>query len=115
MRIWCGSNRDHVDQTGQRWASDRYFHGGQAYATQASIVNATPTLADQTLYQAGRRGMDFSYSIPVKPGLYAVRLKLAEPEHQWFFQRPFNLTINNAPVLRNYDVCWNKPWPASGP
>jgi hypothetical protein len=50
--------------------------------------------------------MDFSYSIPVKPSLYAVRLKLAEPEHQWFFQRPFNLTINNAPVLRNYDVCW---------
>ncbi len=106
VRIWCGSNHDYVDQSGQRWTADRYFHGGKAYSTQASIANATPTLADQALYQAGRRGTDFSYSIPVKPGLYAVRLKLAEPEHEWFFQRPFNLTINNAPVLHNYDVGW---------
>lgn len=104
-RIWCGSERDYVDRNGHRWLADRFFTGGQAFVTQAAISGAAPTTDDQALYQAGRHGADFSYAIPVAPGLYALRLKLTEPEHEWSFQRPFNLAINGAPVLTNYDVC----------
>ena len=48
---------------------------------------------------------DFAYAIPVTPGLYCVRLKLAEPECDYFFERPMNLDINGRRVLRNFDIC----------
>jgi hypothetical protein len=105
-RILCGVNRPYVDQTGNEWSADRYFQGGEPMASDIAISGAQPTLDDQALYQAGRRGKDFTYSIPVTPGLYAVRLKFAEPEHAWSFQRPFNLEINGRRVLNNFDVCW---------
>ena len=38
-------------------------------------------------------------------GLYSVRLKLAEPKLDNFFERPMNLDINGRCVLRNFDVC----------
>ena len=60
---------------------------------------------DQALYQTGRTGKDFTYSIPVSTGLYSVHLKFAEPAHEWSFQRPFNLDINGRRLLSNFDVC----------
>jgi hypothetical protein len=41
----------------------------------------------------------------VAPGLYSLRLKLAEPKFDGFFERPMNLDINGRRVLRNFDIC----------
>jgi len=60
---------------------------------------------DPVLYQRGRQGKDFTYQIPVEMGLYAVRLRFAEPKYRRLFARPFNIEINGREVLRNFDIC----------
>lgn len=70
-----------------------------------SIQGAMPTAQDQALYQPGRHGRGFSYAIPLKPGLYSVRLKFAEPEREWSFMRPMNVDLNGHRVLTDYDIC----------
>jgi hypothetical protein len=104
VRIHCGAKQPYTDQSGNVWSADRFVIGGKAFVSGKSISNATPTPADQALYRQGRRGRDFVYSIPVQ-GLSTLRLKLAEPEFEYAFERPFNLSINGREVLRNFDVC----------
>ena len=83
-------------------------------ATNATIEGVTPTNGDQPLYQFGREGRDFSYSIPAEPGLYTIRLKFAEPKYRWFYERPFNVSINGREVIRNMDVCHDARGPQKG-
>jgi hypothetical protein len=104
VRILCGAKKPYTDHCGNVWSADRFFTRGNAFAAGKSISDATPPLTDQALYQYGRRGKDFVYSIPVQ-GLSAVRLKFAEPEYDFSFERPLNLSINGREVLRNFDVC----------
>jgi hypothetical protein len=111
VRIVCGSKTPYTDRSGNVWAADQHFAGGQSVATTEAIQNASPTPADQTLYQNGRAGKDFSYSIPVPTGLYAVRLKFAEPKHPWMFERPFNVDINGRQVLADFDIVQNAKAP----
>ena len=85
VRILCGSGRARADGGGNRWEADRYCHKGRAQAR-------------------GRTGKDFSYSIPVSPGLYAVRLKFAEWQHQEYFERPMHVEINGLRVLNDFDI-----------
>jgi len=106
VRILCGASKPYIDQNGNEWSADYAFSDGKRMLTSVPITGAMPTLYDQTLYQSGRCGKEFTYSIPVAPGLYTVRLKFAEPEYEWSFLRPFNLEINGKNVLRNFDVCW---------
>jgi hypothetical protein len=105
VRILCGADAPYVDSNGNAWQQDRFFSGGTATATSTTIEAAQPTEGDQTLYQHGRMGKDFSYSIPVQPGLYALRLKFAEPSNAWFFERPINVDLNGKRVMQNGDVC----------
>ena len=105
VRILCGADAPYADSSGVEWSADRYYQGGRSLGTIASITGVLPAAADQALYQKGRAGKDFTYAIPVPAGLYAVRLKFAEAERDWFFERPMNLDINGRRVLRNFDVC----------
>jgi len=104
VRILCGSQSPYVDSIGNEWSADRCFSGGEPVSGSAIIDGATPNSTDQALYQSGRRGSDFTYAIPLRPGLYALRLKFAETELEWAYQRPFNLSINGQHVLHNFDV-----------
>lgn len=105
IRILCGSEKDYTDQSGNVWAKDQYFAGGESLSAEAPIENALPTAEDTALYQHGRMGQDFTYSIPVTPGLYTLRLKLAETQYQWSFERPFSVSVNGRNMLRNFDIC----------
>jgi hypothetical protein len=105
VRILCGSHVDYTDKTGNVWSADKFFVGGEVLSTDAKIEGALPTFDDQALYQHGRQGQDFRYDIPVRPGLYTVRLKFAEPKYPAFFSRPFNVSINGRELLRNSDIC----------
>ena len=106
VRIRCGAGEPYTDALGNVWSDDKYFSGGEPLAaTHEKIEDAQPTAADQPLYQGGRQGHDFSYAIPLPPGLYAVRLKFAEPRYEYFFQRPICLAINGRSVMNNVDIC----------
>ncbi|OPZ96513.1 MAG: Di-glucose binding within endoplasmic reticulum [Planctomycetes bacterium ADurb.Bin412] len=105
VRILCGSPRDYTDGCGNVWLADRYYIGGKPYQTAAEITAVLPTEKDQSLYQGGRAGKEFTYRIPVQPGLYALRLKCTEPEFEYFFSRPFCLEINGREAIRNEDIC----------
>ena len=105
MRILCGAEQDYTDHTGNVWSQDAFFTGGVAASTNAAVAGAVPTGGDVELYQHGRTGADFTYALPVKPGIYTVRLKFAETQYAWSFERPFNLGINGRRVLENFDVC----------
>jgi len=105
VRILCGATKPYTDHTGNVWSEDRFYTGGKAVAVEAAIADTLPTDRDQALYQHGRQGKDFSYTIPVRPGLYTVRLKFAEPKYEWIFERPFSVSINGREVLGNFDIC----------
>jgi hypothetical protein len=104
VRIRCGATEPYTDHLGNLWSADRFFTGGRVFSTGQKIANATPTPEDELLYQAGRAGEEFSYAIPLPPGLYSLRLKFAEPQYAWSFERPFNLDINGRRVLRDFDI-----------
>jgi hypothetical protein len=105
VRILCGANEPYQDHNGNVWTADRYFSGGSSMANVTPVTDSQPTSDDQALYQHGREGGDFSYAIPVPSGLYAIRLKFAEPKYEWFFERPFNVSINGVEVMSNVDIC----------
>jgi len=78
---------------GNVWSADKFFVGGEPVSTDAWIDGALPTLTTRPSTNTGRQGKDFSYAIPVQPGLYTstevrrakVRMVLqpaVQPEHQ---------------------------------
>lgn len=105
VRVLCGSTKPYVDSTGNEWASDKFYTGGKAVFSNVDVSGALPTSDDQTLYQFGRQGSEFKYSIPARADLCTVRLKFAENKHDWSFERPFNVDINGRRMLDRYDVC----------
>ncbi len=84
---------------GQVWAADNRFSGGNTSGTGAAIANTT----DDPLYQSERYG-DFSYNFPVSNGSYTVTLKFAEIYWGGPGQRVFDVLIEGALVLDNFDV-----------
>jgi len=105
VRLLCGSSQSYVDSLGNTWLSDRYFSSGKAMEPGRIDTSRMPTQDDLELYGWGREGREFTYTIPVKPGLYTIRLLFAETHYLWSFERPLNLSINGCQVLRNFDVC----------
>ena len=56
VRILCGAAKPYHDRCGNVWSADAFYRGGTPLCTTAAIDGATPTGADQILYQAGARG-----------------------------------------------------------
>ncbi len=87
------------DPSGLTWKTDNSFSGGYTYSTTHSIVGtSTPNL-----YQSERFG-NFNYNFLVTPGTYQVTLKFAEIYWTQAGKRVFNVSINNSPVLSNFDI-----------
>ena len=63
-----------TDGFGRSWLSDRYFTGGNVVKVGDHFILET---REQRLYQSRRQGM-FGYDIPLKPGVYEMRLHFAE-------------------------------------
>lgn len=105
VRIRCGADEPYTDSSGNVWSQDTFHNGGGVVSSDVPITNTQPAPNDQPLYQTGRTGNDFTYTIPVEPGLYTVRLKLAETQYEWAFERPLCMSINGNKVLDNFDVC----------
>jgi hypothetical protein len=108
VRILSGSAAQRfVDRAGNIWAGDRFFHGGSVFATPGQIIFGT---ADPELFRTRREG-DFSYDIPLKPGVYELHLYFAETlfgENSTAgggeASRVFRVSINGKPALWAFDV-----------
>jgi hypothetical protein len=75
VRILAGlENGTYTDGLGRVWQADRYFTGGSVVKTPGHMILGT---REPRLYEARRQGM-FSYDIPLKPGVYELRLHFAE-------------------------------------
>jgi hypothetical protein len=75
VRILAGSTVPKiVDHYGNTWSSDRYFHGGVERVSPPRPIAFTQ---DPVMFYRFRQG-EFSYDIPLKKGVYELRLYFAE-------------------------------------
>ena len=108
IRILCGYTKEnYIDRRGKVWESDHYFHGGAA--SIRSLQTITRTL-DPTVFQQSRMG-EFPYDIPLKEGVYELRLYFAETEFAPAAfvgggegSRIFEVNLNGKPLLVHLDV-----------
>jgi predicted esterase len=81
------------------YAADNAFDGG---STQVSNVDLDNT-DDDALYNNWRFG-NFAYHLPVYPGAYTVELHFADTYNSAPGQRIFNVAIEGATVLPDFDI-----------
>ncbi len=74
VRILAGSSRSFVDHAGKLWNADAWFSGGTAVKSAVQHIWRTQ---DPDFYRTSRQGQ-FSYNIPLKKGVYELRLHFAE-------------------------------------
>lgn len=100
-------NGKYVDRDGKSWGGDRYFTGGTAVELKVPYIQGT---ADSTIYRNARIG-EFRYDIPVKPGLYEMRLHFVETvfgpgtfNGRGESSRVFSVLMGEKPLLTDFDV-----------
>jgi Malectin domain/Glycosyl hydrolase catalytic core len=110
QRVNCGGTA-YTDTQGKLWAADKAFTAGswgyvsgKTFATTAAIAQTL----DDTLYQSERywnatTTPGYRFTVPIN-GLYEVTLKFAEIYHDAAGSRKFDVTIEGATVLANFDI-----------
>jgi len=107
IRILAGySKSNYIDHAGKVWGPDRLYSGGKVLNGPPLVIDRT---SDATLYQNCRAG-DFSYDIPLKPGVYELRLFFAETTYGpntlaggGESSRIFNVDLNGRQILTEFD------------
>jgi hypothetical protein len=74
IRILAGAGRSFVDHAGKLWNADAWFDGGTAVKSSVQHIGRTQ---DPDFYRTSRQGQ-FRYNIPLKKGIYELRLHFAE-------------------------------------
>ena len=99
-------DRSYTDANDHIWLPENYWMGGQP-GPHSAIIEGTE---DRELYSRERYG-NFSYSIPVDQGEYAVTLHFAET--YWGRENPggggagirlFDVFCNGSALMRNFDI-----------
>jgi len=121
IRIRCGifGAAPFVDSPGATWVNDEDFSPATETDRNTVMVTGTPDpllyknerWADRTTYPVG-----FTYTFDVPSGAYAVKLHFGEINTDFGNQpvgvgyREFNVAINGAPVLTNFDIVASCGW-----
>jgi hypothetical protein len=107
VRILAGSGRSFVDHAGKLWSADTGFAGGTAIKSSVQHIWRTQ---DPDFYRTSRQGQ-FRYDIPLKRGLYELRLHFCEtvygPESTGTGgegSRIMTVRANGKTLLSNFDV-----------
>jgi len=107
VRILAGSGRSFVDHAGKLWNADTRFAGGTAVKSSAQLIWRTQS---SDFYRSSRQGQ-FSYAIPLKKGVYELRLHFAEtvydPESTpagGEGSRLMTVRANGKPLLIRFDI-----------
>ena len=108
-----------VDRQGRRWEADRYYEGGLARPGPRHFF---PPVADEGPFRTIRQAVaaemtvpqsqrQFRYDIPVRPGVYELRLYFADPLRQTDVDqnedaqnyRHFQINLNGHPLIEDFD------------
>lgn len=107
IRIIAGAARSLVDHAGKLWSSDAGFTGGIAVKSPMQHIGRT---LESGFYKTSRQGQ-FRYDIPLKSGLYEMRLHFAEtmygPDATGMGgegSRLMTVRANGQTLLRQFDV-----------
>jgi Malectin domain len=107
VRILAGSSRSYVDRAGKLWGPDDFFSGGKGVRSTVQHIWRTQ---DTNIYRSSRQG-DFHYDIPLKSGVYELRLHFAEtfygPEEVGSGgegSRVMTASINGKLLLNDFDI-----------
>ena len=109
VRILAGAtDGTYTDSLNRLWLSDRFYQNGTATdMPHAPVILGTH---DQRLFQHHREGT-FSYHIPLKPGVYEMRLYFAETVYGenniaggGETSRIFDVYVNGRPLLPGFDI-----------
>lgn len=74
LRILAGATRSFTDHAGKLWSADTWFTGGEAVKSAVQHIWRTQ---NPDFYRSSRQGQ-FRYDIPLKKGIYELRLHFAE-------------------------------------
>jgi len=74
VRILAGESRSFVDHADKLWSADKWFTGGAAIKSPVQHIGRT---LDPAFYRTSRQGQ-FRYDIPLRKGIYELRLHFAE-------------------------------------
>ena len=120
VRIAAGNTgAPYVDIRGRRWDSDQFYNGGVSGPGPQELF---PPVSDPSLFGNLRQGAatetsapqaqnEFRYDIPVKSGVYELRLYFADPARQTVPEsgedaqnlRHFQVNLNGRPILMGFD------------
>lgn len=107
IRILAGCTRTYVDHSGKVWSPDSYFSGGTPVKSSVQRIWRTQ---DSSIYRTSRQG-DFSYNVPLKSGIYELRLHFAEtyygpeePDGGGEGSRVMTISANGRDLLSGFDV-----------
>jgi hypothetical protein len=107
VRILAGAARSFVDHAGKLWSADNWATGGTAVKGPAGHIWRT---LDPEFYLTSRQGQ-FRYDIPLKKGVYELRLHFAEttfgPESTGTGgegSRIMSVRVNGAGLLTGFDI-----------
>jgi len=107
VRMLAGASRSFVDHADKMWSADAFFTGGTA--VKSTIQHIGHTL-DPGFYRTSRQGQ-FRYDIPLRKGIYELRLHFAEtvygPESSGAGgegSRIMTIRANGVSLLTGFDV-----------
>ncbi len=106
VRVLAGySGQPRISSSGVTWGSDQFFHGGRPDHGAQNFIGRT---ADPFIYQTCRSG-EFSYDVPVKPGVYELHLFFVEVNYGPGLgggenDRTFAVLINGKTALDSFDI-----------
>ena len=112
VRINCGSSVPFIDWAGGVWEADN-APAEECILSENSVLQSSPTLYDQKLYQCGRIARDITYTLPLSDGLYSVHLKFAE---LWKTaatagcKRTMNIFVNDILMKQDFDPAEAAGW-----
>ncbi|NYF77829.1 malectin domain-containing carbohydrate-binding protein [Granulicella arctica] len=101
VRILAGySGKPQIDAAGNAWQPDQYSHYGGTWDRPDSVAART---SDPMLFKHWRNG-DFSYDIPLRPGIYELHLYFVASELDSNNLSTFTVSVNDDKVLSAFDV-----------
>lgn len=101
LRIMAGyRGKPQIDSAGAVWLPDEYFHFGGNWQIHADFVGRS---SDPMLFQHWRDGQ-FSYEIPLRPGVYELHLHFMAVDHDTTQPSTFSVAANGVPILSQFDI-----------
>jgi len=101
VRILAGyTGKPQIDSAGAVWQPDEFFQYGGTWSRPDVVVSRT---SNPMLYQHWRNG-NFSYDIPLSPGVYELHLYLLSQDPNPSSASSFSVSTNGKPLLTGFDI-----------